>query len=417
MKLIEVNDKKAINQFHQLPFYIYKQDKNWIPHIKQDIEKIFHSETNKAFRDGKAKRWLLLDDNDNPIGRIAAFVEPKYYKTFKQPTGGIGFFECVNNKVAAFLLLDTAREWLAAHGMKAIDGPINFGEKNAYWGLLTQNADYPNTYQMNYNPPYYQTFFEEYGFRVFYEQYLFWRDIIRDADEVFRRKAAILWEDPLFKITSAKGYTDKELAAFFLAVYNEAWGKHEGFSAMRFEQAHKIMKAIHPVRDVRISLFAFYDNKPVAFYINIPELNQIFKHVNGNLNLWGKLKFLFYQKLYGSTTMYGIVFGVVPEFQGKGVEAAMIKYAGIHFRGHTQYIDTVITWIGDFNVKMLKLCKNLNASVLRKYHTYRYMIDASIPFERHKFIGGDAEDVKQIIDGLLPLDDNMSRYGSRKKSK
>lgn len=417
MKIIEVRDKKSIKAFHELPYSIYKNDPNWIPHLRQDIENIFNTDKNKVFRGGEATRWILKNKQGTTIGRIAAFIEPKYYAAFKQPTGGLGFFECINDQDAAFLLFDTAKNWLAERGMKAMDGPINFGEKNAFWGLMVQNADYPATYQMNYNPPYYQQFFENYGFKVFYEQFVFWRDFIRDADEVFQRKAEKLWNDPLFKITNARGYTDKQLAEFFLSIYNQAWGKHEGFQPMRFEQAYKIMKAIRPIRDVRISLFAFYNNQPIAFYINIPELNQIFKHVHGNLNLWGKLKFLYYKNFVGSTTAYGIVFGVIPDFQGKGVESAMIKYAGIHLRGKTPYRDTVLTWIGDFNIKMLKVCKNLNASLLRKLRTYRYMMDETIPFERHKFIGGTAEDVENIISSLLPLDENIRRYGSQKLRK
>ena len=122
---------------------------------------------------------------------------------------------------------------------------------------------------MNFNPPYYQSFFEEYGFKVFYEQYVFWRDLERDADEVFQRKANILWNDPKFKITDVADYSDKQLAEYFLGVYNEAWGKHEGFKPMKFEQAHKIMKAIKPVKDVRISLYAFYDNKPILKVLQV----------------------------------------------------------------------------------------------------------------------------------------------------
>jgi hypothetical protein len=411
MQIIEVKEKKEINDFHQVPFLIYKDFKNWIPHLKQDIEKVFDPTKNKAFRGGEAKRWILKDGNGKLIGRIAAFVDPKYYKSFKQPTGGLGFFECTNNREAAFLLLGTAKKYLLTKGMKAIDGPINFGEKNEYWGLLVQNFEYPPTYQVNFNPPYYQQFFEEFGFKVYYEQYLFWRDLKRDADEVFQRKANVLWKDPKFKVTNVKGYTDEQLANYFLAVYNDAWGKHEGFKAMKYEQALKIMKAMKPVKDVRITLFAFYDEKPIAFYINLPELNQIFKHVNGNLNLWGKLKFLFYKKFVGSTTMYGVVFGVVPEYQGQGVEGALLKFGGINIIGHTPYTDTIITWIGDFNVKMLKICKNLNASLLRKLFTYRLILDENIPFERAPFISGSKEDVDEIINGLMPLEENMSRYG------
>lgn len=412
MQIIEVKENAEIKAFHKVPFIIYKDFKNWIPHLQQDVEKVFDPEKNKAFRGGgEAKRWILKDEKGNLIGRIAAFIDPKYYKSFKQPTGGIGFFECVNNRDAAFLLLGTAKAYLLTKKMKAIDGPINFGEKNEYWGLLVQNFEYPSTYQMNFNPPYYQQFFEDFGFKVYYEQYVFWRDIIRDADEVFQRKANVLWDDPKFKVTNVAKYSDNQLAEYFLEVYNNAWGKHEGFKAMKYEQALKIMKAIKPVKDVKISLYAFYDDKPIAFYINLPELNQIFKHVNGNLNWWGKIKFLFYKNFVGSTTMYGLVFGVVPEFQGKGVEAAMIKYGGIHIRSGTKYRDTIITWIGDFNVKMMKVLKNLNASLLRKLYTYRLMLDENIPFERAPFISGTKEDVDEIINNLMPLQENMSKYG------
>ena len=139
MEIIEVIEKSETKAFHQVPFLIYKDFKNWIPHLQQDIEKIFDPATNKAFRGGEAKRWILKDDKGVVIGRIAAFIDPKYYKSFKQPTGGIGFFECINNKDAAFLLFNTAKKYLLDKGMKAIDGPINFGEKNEYWGLLVQN--------------------------------------------------------------------------------------------------------------------------------------------------------------------------------------------------------------------------------------------------------------------------------------
>jgi len=411
MQLIEVKDERTVKEFHKVPFITYKDDRNWIPHLQQDVEKLFDPKRNKAFRGGsEVIRWVLKNDNGRLIGRVAAFMHKKYAEGFDYPVGGMGFFECINDKTAAFMLMDACKKWCMDRGAKALDGPINFGEKSEYWGLLTHNFEYPPTYQMNYNPPYYQGFFEEYGFKVFYEQYVFWRDLVRDADEVFMRKAAMLWQDPKFSLRNVKGMSDEQLAKYFIEIYNDAWGKHEGFKPMNYDQALKIMKAIKPVKDVRITVFAFYDDKPIAFYINLPELNQIFRHVHGNLNLWGKLKFLFYQKFVGSTTMYGIVFGVVKGFQGKGVEAAMIKWAGENVRLKTPYKDTILTWIGDFNIKMLKVCKNLNASLLRTLYTYRLMLDESVPFERAPFIGGDQEDVKEIIDGLMPLDKNMKQF-------
>jgi hypothetical protein len=388
VKLIEVIHKRQVNDFHRVPFYIYKNDPAWIPHLRQDVEKVFDKKKNKAFRHGEAIRWVIYNDAGVAVGRVAAFINKKTAFTFKQPTGGMGFFECIEDEKVARMLLDTCKDWLMSKGMQAMDGPINFGEKNEYWGLLVEGYEHVPAYQINYNPPYYRAFFENYGFKTYYEQYVFWRDLRQPAEEIFRRKSEQLHQDPKFSIRNIRGKSDASLAEDFLAVYNQAWGVHEGFKQMNKATALSIMKAIKPVKDPDITLFAYYGETPVGFYINLPELNQMFKYVNGNLNFWGKLKFLWYQKTKGSSTMYGIVFGVVPEFQGKGVEAAMIVHAEKYIVPKGQYKDTILTWIGDFNIKMLKVCENLNVIRQRTLITYRCLFDPNLPFERAPYIGG-----------------------------
>ncbi len=168
MEIVAVENQALIRAFHQLPFSIYKDDKNWIPHLKQDIEKLFDKNKNPLLKKGKARRWLLRA-NGKFIGRIAAFINPKYNKQFTFETGGLGFFECIDNFEAAKLLFDTAVNWLTSEGIQVVDGPINFGEKNMFWGLLVENFTDPNSYGMNYNPPYYQALFEQYGFQMYYK--------------------------------------------------------------------------------------------------------------------------------------------------------------------------------------------------------------------------------------------------------
>lgn len=387
MQLIEVNSPETIRAFHKVPFLIYKNNPTWIPHLKQDVEKIFDRKKNKAFRGGgDIIRWILKDANGKLIGRVAAFVNPKY-KGFKQPTGGMGYFECIDNREAAFLMLDACKNWLEAKGMQAMDGPINFGEKNEYWGLLIENFKDAPTYQINYNPEYYRAFFEAYGFRIYYEQYLYWRNLLAPAQEIFVRKAEVLMKDPKFTIRTVRGMSDREMAQHFIDVYNNAWTKHDGFKPMVLEQAVKIMKAMKPVKDPDITIFVFYDNVPIAFYVNLPELNQIFRYANGNLNLWGKLMFLWHKWRKTPTTMYGIVFGVVKEWQGRGVEGAMIKFAETDMATLGRYTDTILTWIGDFNLKMIKVCENLGATKYRTLATYRFLFDREAPFERAPYIG------------------------------
>ena len=379
MEVIEVNSKKTINAFLNLPRKIYQNDKNWIPHIKQDIEKVFDPTKNKAHKTGKITRWILVDDNNNTIGRIVAFVSQV---KSKKRAGGIGFFECINDQNAANTLFDTAKKWLENYEITFIDGPINFGEKHLFWGLLVDNFTDPNSYGMNYNPPYYRELFETYGFQTYYKQFMYRRDMSMPVQDVFVRKHELVMKDPNYTIENVTKLSLDQITDHFQTVYNSAWSVHKGFEAMHKKTAQVIMKNLKPIYDPEIMVFVYYKQKPIAFYINIPELNEIFKYVNGNLNLIGKLKFLYHKWKKTPKTMVGIVFGVAKEFQGKGVEGAMIKWSEKNIVAKKRYNKTVLAWIGDFNPTMLHVCENLGAEVYRTYHTYRYLIDRTQKFER-----------------------------------
>lgn len=382
MRAVVVNDKSTLKQFHRVAKIIYANDDNYIPHLIQDIDKIFDPAKNKLFVKGKAIRWIFYNDSGNLVGRVAAFVNPKTAYSENQPTGGVGFFESVNDKDVAHFIFDTAKKWLADEGMEAMDGPINFGERNQFWGCLTVNFTDPGSYGMNYNPPYYQELFESYGFQTYFNQYLYRRPVVMPVQEVFIRKVERLKQTSNITVSHVKNKSLEELAQDFRMVYNEAWGGHDHFKPMPLETAQKIINALKSIIDKRIVIFAYHENKPIGFFINIPELNEIFKYVNGNLNLIGKLKFLYHKLIGTPTTMVGIVFGVAREWHGKGIEGAMIHFAGEYINKYTRYKEIIMTWVGDFNPKMLKVCENLGATRFREMKTYRYLFDRTLPFER-----------------------------------
>ena len=170
MQIIRIESAEDERIFLRVAEELYRHDPKWIRPLNKDILDTFNPEKNKAFRFGKAARWVLLNEEGKPSGRIAAFVNSKYKnKGDTGPAGGIGFFECINDQDCANLLFDNARHWLLKEGMQTMDGPINFGERDRFWGLVTGGFMEP-LYAMNYNPPYYVTLFEEYGFKPFYHQ-------------------------------------------------------------------------------------------------------------------------------------------------------------------------------------------------------------------------------------------------------
>lgn len=385
MKIVEVSSPKHIQDFLDLPNLIYKDIKAYARPLNKDIEHVFDRNKNKYFRHGDCVRWVMYQGNVC-IGRVAAFVNDKYTSQYKD-VGGMGFFECIDNKEAAFALFDTAKKWLEDKGMRYMDGPINFQEKDKFWGLTTTNFEQTPYYGQNYNPEYYVAFFRDYGFQTFYEQLIYHRMVKTPVQKKYRERAEKMQRDPKFTVEAIKKNNPKKYGEDFRTIYNAAWGKREGgtFKGMSSQQAQSIMKALKPVMDERLTYFAYYDGEPIGFYISLPEVNEIFKKFNGKFGLIEKLRFLWHLKVKGVKTSFGLAFGVSPKFQGKGVEGALFKVCSDNLnRGEKPlYEDVIITWIGDFNPKMISIIDNLGGKIHQKMETLRKSFSEGEVIERH----------------------------------
>lgn len=386
MKLQKVLDEKSQSEFLTLPVKLYKDEKNWIRPLDKDVNQVFDTKENKFFRHGQLERWILVDDSGQTIGRVAAFVNKKTAKTTEYSTGGLGFFECINDQKAAFMLFNKCKEWNTEQGMEAMDGPINFGERDKWWGLLAEGFDLEPNYCMPYTMPYYKEFFEAYGFQNYFEQYTYSMPVQSEMPERYRERADRIARDSNYNY---KNYNKKQMDRFaddFLTIYNKAWSKHGGMKGMNKAQALSIFKQMGPIVDTDIVVFAYYKDEPIGFFLMIPELNQIFKHLNGKFNLLAKLKFLYYQKTGACRKMFGVAFGIIPEYQGRGVEGAIIIEAARIIQPKDKYDIFEMNWIGDFNPKMIHLVDSFGATIVKKHITFRKLFDGSKPFFRAKVI-------------------------------
>jgi len=368
---------------------INRQYEGYIRPLDQDIHSVFDPNKNKYLKNGKAKRWILKDGNGQLAGRIAAFMNPRYRnKGDRFKMGGIGFFDCIDNQDAANLLFDTAKEWLQKQGGEAMDGPINLGERDRWWGLLTEGFHEP-PYGLNYNPPYYQKLFENYGWRVFYNQ-ICWKMPIAGKEGQLSAKFYESHEkfdkDPDYSAHHVRKNQLNKFAKDFAAVYNEAWANHQGNKEMSVKQAAKLFNTMKPIMDEKIVWFAYHKDRPVAMWLNLPDINQLFKHFNGQFHLINKLRFLWMKRKNNFTKMMGVAYGIVPDFQRSGIDYYMIVEGEKVIKSETKYNELELQWQGDFNPKMLNISRNLEAQQARLLKTYRYNFDPNIPVERHPVI-------------------------------
>lgn len=382
---IEVTDRKQADAFLQLPVGLYKGNPYWVRPLDNDIRKVFDKDKNPCFQHGECVRWLLCDEGGVCVGRAAAFINRKTCRLDKYTVGQMGFFECIDDREAAFMIFDKCREWLESRGMEAMEGPVNFGERIEWWGLLVDGFDQCPNYAMPYTQPYYIKFFEEYGFKDYFKQFTFRsRLVVESLSPVVVWKSDRLLKNPDYTVATYGDIGKAKAIDALLEVYNKAWNLEvHGVDGITRDQVESIYKSLQPIIDEDLIYFAFYKEQPIGFYLMFPEINQAVKHLNGKLNLLGLMKFLYYKKVKKIDVALGQLFGVVPEFQSKGVEAAMIKrFCERVVEADSSYRYMEMNWVGDFNPQMVHLMSYLGTHLAKTHITYRKLFRDDIEFTR-----------------------------------
>ena len=391
MQITEVKTKKEIRQFLDVPRKIYTNDPYWVCPLDDDTEAIFDQKKNVFFQNGEAVRWILSDDTGKLVGRVAAFINRNKAFKYQQPTGGMGFFECINDRNAAFLLFDTARNWLADRGMEAMDGPINFGENDVNWGLLVDGFIHPGL-GMNYNPPYYQELFESYGFKFYFEQISNHLDLKKKFPDRFWKIADWVMKKPEFRFEHFR----YEKAAAYIHdlkdVYDTAWAFHESFTPMNEDVLLKTLQKTKPFLDEEMIWFVYHNDTPAAFLIMFPDVNQILKPLNGKLHFWNKLKFLYLLKKKVITRARIVIMGVKPVFQRNGLESGIFWHLNEMFKHKPQYNELELSWVGDFNPKMRALHESVGAVFGKRHITYRKLFSDDTEYQRSVIIPVDTKE-------------------------
>jgi hypothetical protein len=390
MQISEVNTQQDIREFIEFPKRLYRGDPNWVCMLDSELRATFDPGENRLFRQGDASRWILKDENGITIGRIAAFFDSVRSSVYRQPTGGIGFFEVIESKEAAFALFNAGKNWLSSHGMEAMDGPINFGENDTNWGLLVDGFTQPG-FGMPYHKKYYREFFEAYGFRNYFEQYSYHRDVHGSDGKIAEFPPRIMkisdWlsKRPGYSFQHFEFTKKGKFINDLIDVYNSAWSVFkEDFTPLDPEVLESAFQKAKAFIDEDIIWFAYFNDKPIGFFILLPDLNQIIKPFKGRLHIWNMLRFVWGKATHKMTRMRALVGGVIPAHQNSGVESAIMFHAYQAVKLKPWYKELELSWVGDFNPKMIAIYEAIGAHKARTHITYRYLINDKLEFIRYK---------------------------------
>ncbi len=331
IRIQTVTSKQDLDAFITFPWRVQQDDPCWVPPIISQHRKILDPQHGPFYDFGQACLFMAYRGNE-PVGRISAHVNFRHDELYHDDTGFWGFFECVDDQEVANALFEAAGAWLREKGRKRILGPLSFGIYDEV-GILIKGFDTLPAMLQTHNPPYYQTLVENWGFTKIID----WFAMKIDRESMADTKPMKAQLDEIMKthdlvLTSAKASDLIKRRNEVREIFNEAWSSNWGHVPFTEHQFKDILKELRPVlRPDLIRLILTKDDRVAAFIISIPDLNPVFKTLNGKLNIFGMLKLLYHARFKPITKIRTVLLGVRPEFQHHNLHHALILSSYVDF--------------------------------------------------------------------------------------
>lgn len=373
VQVVPVASRADLRAFLKLPWLIYRDDPHWVPPLIGELKKVLDRRKH-PFHQHADSAYFIARQNGKVVGRITASVNHLYNEFHSTSIGNFGFFESIDDVDVARALLETAYQWNAQRGMSVIQGPMNFSTNDEFSspGILIDGFETPPVIMMSHNPPYYGRLLEECGYERAKDLLSYWADGEQIPPRLLKSVARASQGHGLNLRTLNMKDLDGEVARI-KDIYNSAWERNWGFVPMTEAEFDHMAESIKPVVDPRLCIIAEIDHEPVGFALQLPELNQAFKHLNGRLLPFGWAKFLWYRRKV--TAVRVLTLGVKPEHRQKGIDAMLILQLMIE-AGKLGIARGECSWILEDNLPMRRGIERIGGHVYKTYRVYEKQISA-----------------------------------------
>jgi GNAT superfamily N-acetyltransferase len=365
-----VREKSDLKNFIHLPYSIYKNDPIWVPPLIDEQNSQFNPKRNPLLDHCKYQLFLLEEDR-KILGRIAVFIDLLAIDFWKEPIGLFGYYECIDDKNASRILLETARQWLRTEGMKSMRGPWSFVSQE--WGQVVEGFKPSPVIMAPYNPVYYIDHFTQFGLGKVKDLICFIISgsdgyqipsrILTLTDEVARRYNVRIREIDM-KHYDSEVQLITELSNLTII---DNWG----FSPVTAAEVKAMARDMKPILQKKAVLFAEDANgRAIGFAITLPDINVILKDLNGRLLPFGWIKLLSGIPRLHQYRMFAL--GVIPEYQGKGIDSLI--YRAMYEKLYTPDVHLEINYVLEDNYPMINAINKLDARPFRRYRVYEMNI-------------------------------------------
>ncbi len=364
---------RDVLRFIKTQWAFYQNDPLWVPPLILEQKKLLDTRRNPFYQHAEIQLYFARR-NGQIVGRIAAITNELHNEIHNDRVGFFGFFESINDPEVSKALINAAAEWLRSRGKDRIRGPVN-PSMNDTCGLLVEDFSSPPVVLMPYNPPYYAQLLEAAGLEKVMDLYAYLLEKEQVFNERLERYQGIIRQR--YQVTVRPMYfKNKRLfwqdVGIIEEIYNRAWEPNWGFVKLTDAEFKALAKDLKQIADPDLVLIAESKGKVCGCVIALPNVNEaLIYNRSGHLlpGIWHLLT-----KKKRITMIRILILGLLPEFQGKGIDAVL--YYEIARRGVAKgYMKAEASWVLENNAPMnLALEKTLRA---KRYKTYR-MYEAAI---------------------------------------
>lgn len=362
-----VTDKKDRKRFLEFPYSHYLEDEHWIAPLKMEQKKLIDTDKNPFYKNGEIALFIA-EQNGEMCGRIAAIQDRRYNEHHGNKTGFFGFFECIDDESVAKLLFKVAADWLQERGHTEVLGPSNPSMMDEI-GVLVEGFDHDPSIMMPYHKPYYDRLIKSAGMEKAMDMYAFRvsqatvaMDRMYKAEEIVRRRL------PKLRIREVDPKDIEREVQIVRRIFNKAWSNNWGFIPLTEDEFKAVAKDIKAILDPNVAHIAEIDGEPVGFSVALPDLNQALKHMDGTLFPTGIFKLLWHKR--NINQIRTALMGVIPEYQGKGIDALLNKEA-IENGLQVGYRSAELSWVLETNQNMIRVAERIGAHIEKTYRMYR----------------------------------------------
>jgi hypothetical protein len=357
--------------FLDLPAKIYQNDPYFVAPIRSSIKKQLETENNPFLEYGEFQAFIAISNSNNqPLGRIVAAINRRLIEKEGENIGLFGYFECVENFKVAQGLFNIAISWLRERNIRKIRGPINLSTHNNCL-FLVDGFDSQPLFMMPYNAKYYPEFMEMDNWTKAKDAFAYDFSVDLTLDNKFEKGYQIACKSGInFRPVNTKGEGFEQDVRSIYRVFTQAfannWSSTPRSEAEFLEEAKDLKDLIDP----DIFPVAEYKGEMIGFFMALPNYNIPLKQVNGKLNFWGILKFLWYKRQINQGRVIAIC--SLPEYRRKMVPLGLI-YLGMK-GGQTKqkpYQNAELSWVWEDNFPSRKLIEASGGTIYKTYRIYQ----------------------------------------------